>query len=107
MKNMIKENWYKMMIGTSMLIVSVALLIFAINPIIAADPGPAPTPFANDYRMVPLNEDGSITIRMTEDQLEEIKPPATTDIKLTQIRGRVVGMYDLENRGVLAVKLHE
>ena len=32
MKNFVKENWYKLMVGTSMLMVSFGFMIYAISP---------------------------------------------------------------------------
>ena len=35
-----------------------------------------------NYGLVPLNEDGSINVKLTEETVEAIKPPATIDVIL-------------------------
>ena len=58
MKNFVKENWYKLMIGCSMFIFSISALIYSVAPAYAniSKPIPAVTPvgkfdfFLLDYR---------------------------------------------------------
>jgi hypothetical protein len=47
------------------------------------------TPSKSDYALVPLNKDGSINIKISEEQLNEIKPPAVQDVNLNRINGYV------------------
>lgn len=46
MKNFVKENWYKLMIGSSMFIFSISALIYSVSPAYAnvSKPIPAVTP---------------------------------------------------------------
>ena len=46
MKNFVKENWYKLMIGCSMFIFSISALIYSVSPAYAnvSKPIPAVTP---------------------------------------------------------------
>ena len=37
-------------------------------------------PINSNYRLVPLNEDGSIDVRISEEQLNEIKPLSTQEV---------------------------
>ena len=81
----LKENWFKLMTGTSMLVFSFAFLMYAVSPSYASYNGNSPS--NNDYALVPVNKDGSINIKISEEQLNEIKPPAVQSINIQQIRG--------------------
>ena len=81
MKNFLKENWFKLMTGTSMLVFSFAFLLYAVSPSYANYTNEE-TPSKSDYALVPLNKDGSINIKISEEQLNEIKPPAIQSISL-------------------------
>jgi len=63
MKNFLKENWFKLMTGTSMLVFSFAFLMYAVSPSYANSS--KETPAKSDYALVPVNEDGSINVKMT------------------------------------------
>ena len=80
MKNFLKENWFKLMTGTSMLVFSFAFLMYAVSPSFANSS--KETPAKSDYALVPLNKDGSINIKISEEQLNEIKPPATQNVSI-------------------------
>ena len=86
MKNFLKENWFKLMTGTSMLVFSFAFLLYAVSPSYA-NYTKEETPSKSDYALVPLNKDGSINIKISEEQLNEIKPPALQSVNIQQIRG--------------------
>ena len=77
----LKENWFKLMTGTSMLVFSFAFLMYAVSPSYA-NYTKEETPSNNDYALVPLNKDGSINIKISEEQLNEIKPPAVQSIEI-------------------------
>ena len=81
----LKENWYKLMTGTAMLIFACGFFIYAVGPSYASYNGNSPS--NNDYALVPLNKDGSINIKLSEEQLNEIKPPAIQSINIQQVRG--------------------
>ena len=86
MKNFLKENWFKLMTGTSMLVFSFAFLLYAVSPSYA-NYTKEETPSKSDYALVPLNKDGSINIKISEEQLNEIKPPASMDVDIMKIGG--------------------
>ena len=70
MKNQIIQNVFKLMLGTSALLVSVAFFIRTISPVQASG-----NVILNDQPsvQVPLNEDGSINVKLSEEQLKELK----------------------------------
>ena len=82
----LKENWFKLMTGTSMLVFSFAFLMYAVSPSYA-NYTKEETPSKSDYALVPLNKDGSINIKISEEQLNEIKPPAIQGVNIEQVRG--------------------
>ena len=86
----LKENWFKLMTGTSMLVFSFAFLTYAVSPSYA-NYTKQETPSNNDYALVPLNKDGSINIKISEEQLNEIKPPAVQSVNITQLQGYSFG----------------
>ena len=86
----LKENWFKLMTGTSMLVFSFAFLMYAVSPSYA-NYTKEEMPSKSDYALVPVNEDGSINIKLSEEQLNEIKPPATQDVILAGYRYYYLG----------------
>ena len=82
----LKENWYKLMTGTAMLIFACGFFIYAVSPSYA-NYTKEEMPSKSDYALVPLNKDGSINIKISEEQLNEIKPPAIQSINIQQVRG--------------------
>jgi hypothetical protein len=79
----LKENWYKLMTGTAMLIFACGFFIYAVSPSYASYNGNSPS--NNDYALVPLNKDGSINIKISEEQLNEIKSPALQSVNIHSI----------------------
>ena len=69
MKNFLKENWFKLMTGTSMLMFSFAFLLYAVSPSYA-NYTKEEAPSKCDYALVPVNEDGSINVRVTGDVVD-------------------------------------
>lgn len=69
MKNFFKENWFKLMTGTSMLVFSFAFLLYAVSPSYA-NYTKEETSSKSDYALVPVNEDGSINVRVTGDVVD-------------------------------------
>ena len=67
------------MTGTSMLVFSFAFLMYAVSPSYA-NYTKEEMPSKSDYALVPLNKDGSINIKISEEQLNEIKPPAVQNV---------------------------
>ena len=88
MKNFLKENWFKLTTGTSMLVFSFAFLLYAVSPSYA-NYTKEETLSKSDYALVPLNKDGSINIKISEEQMSEMT--ATQDINIAQIEGQSLG----------------
>ena len=87
MKNFLKENWFRLMTGTSMLVFSFSFLLYSIGPSYATETEKV-APSNNDYAIVPVNADGSISIKLSEEQLNAIKPPAVQSVNIAEISGR-------------------
>ena len=98
----LKENWFKLMTGTSMLVFSFAFLMYAVSPSYANYTKEG-TPAKSDYALVPVNKDGSINIKISEEQLNEIKPPAIMDVNLQHLRGKKIAMVPNGDLNVLPV----
>ena len=61
MKNFVKENWYKLMIGTSMVIASSAMFIYSVNPSYAGTSNNLITKSVNSFKSsLPAGSDGKI-----------------------------------------------
>lgn len=73
MKKKFSETWYKIMVGTSLLIASLAFFIHSITPAIANGGNNLKNNTSN-YKLVPTNEDGSISVKLSDDQLNKIIP---------------------------------
>jgi hypothetical protein len=71
MKKFISENWYKLMIGSSLLMASFGFLLHSISPI-KADNSNEKINLSSNYRLVPTNEDGSINVKLSDEQLNKI-----------------------------------
>ena len=85
------------MTGTSMLVFSFAFLMYAVSPSYA-NYTKEETPSKSDYALVPLNKDGSINIKISEEQLNEIKPPAKQSVMI--VDGYSVGGVDVTSRAL-------
>ena len=59
-----------------------------------------------NYGLVPLNEDGSIDVKLSEETVEAIKPPAIMDVNLKTLRGKLIGMNSEGDRNSLAVNCY-
>jgi len=107
MKKFVSENWYKMMIGSSLLMTSFGFMVHSVSPAMADDFN-----VNSNYKMVPTNADGSINVKLSDEQLSKIIPknadgsinvkiaPNTLmDVNLTQIKGLSVASIKNENNG--------
>ena len=88
----LKENWFKLMTGTSMLVFSFAFLMYAVSPSYA-NYTKQETPSKSDYALVPLNKDGSINIKISEEQMSEMT--ATQDINIAKLYGSGGAAYGM------------
>ena len=100
MKNFLKENWFKLMTGTSMLVFSFAFLLYVVSPTYA-NYNKEETPSKSDYALVPLNKDGSINIKISEEQMSEMT--ATQDINIAEISGGPVSYTYSSGKKILNV----
>jgi hypothetical protein len=69
MKKFVSENWYKMMIGSSLLMASFGFMVHSVSPAMANDFN-----VNSNYKMVPTNADGSINVKLSDEQLNKIIP---------------------------------
>jgi len=84
MKNFVKENWYKLMIGSSLFIFSVGFFINSVSPVYSSNTDKNNNPLKvlpNNQKViqVPVNEDGSVNVKLSEEQMKEIKGPESSD----------------------------
>jgi hypothetical protein len=80
MKNFVKENWYKLMVGSSLFIFSVGFFINSVSPVYSSNTDKTNNSLKvlpNNQRViqVPVNEDGSVNVKLSEEQMKEIREP--------------------------------
>jgi len=80
MKNFVKENWYKLMIGSSLFIFSVGFFINSVSPVYSSNTDKTNNslkvlPNNQKVIQVPVNEDGSVNVKLSEEQMKEIRKP--------------------------------
>ncbi len=78
MKNFVKENWYKLMIGSSLFIFSVGFFINSVSPVYSINTDKTNNslkvlPNNQKVIQVPVNEDGSVSVKLSEEQMKELK----------------------------------
>ena len=73
MKKFVSENWYKLMIGSSLLMASFGFMLHSVSPAMA-DNGKENFNLNSNYRLVPTNADGSINVKLSDEQLDKIIP---------------------------------
>jgi len=88
----LKENWFKLMTGTSMLVFSFAFLMYAVSPSYA-NYTKEETPSKSDYALVPVNKDGSINIKISEEQMS--KMTGTQDVNIAKLSGSEYGALQM------------
>jgi hypothetical protein len=99
MKKFVSENWYKLMIGSSLLMASFGFMVHSVSPAMA-DNSVEKMNANSNYKMVPTNSDGSINVKLSDEQLNKIipknedgsinvkmAPNASMDVNLTAIEG--------------------
>jgi hypothetical protein len=80
MKNFVRENWYKLMIGSSLFIFSVGFFINSVSPVYSSNSDKTNNslkvlPNNQKVIQVPVNEDGSVNVKLSEEQIKEIREP--------------------------------
>ena len=73
MKKFVSENWYKLMIGSSLLMASFGFMVYSVTPAMA-DSNIEKMNANSNYKMVPTNADGSINVKLSDEQLDKIIP---------------------------------
>jgi hypothetical protein len=73
MKKFVSENWYKLMIGSSLLMASFGFMVHSVSPAMADDNNQKLNVNSN-YKLVPTNSDGSINVKLSDEQLDKIIP---------------------------------
>ena len=73
MKKFVSENWYKLMIGSSMLMASFGFMVHSVSPAMSDDNNQKLNVNSN-YRLVSTNADGSIYVKLSDEQLDKIIP---------------------------------
>ena len=93
MKKFIAGNWYKLMVGLSMVMASFGFMVYSVSSATAKGSGM--------YSNIPVNSDGSITIKLTGEQLKVLTPDAIQSVDLKLIDGWEPAVYDAykDNQG--------
>ncbi len=73
MKKFVSENWYKLMIGSSLLMASFGFMVHSVSPAMA-DGNNQKLNVNSNYKLVPTNADGSINVKLSDEQLDKIIP---------------------------------
>ena len=107
MKKFVSENWYKMMIGSSLLMASLGFMVHSVSPAMADDNNQKLNVNSN-YKLIPTNADGTINVKLSDEQLDKIipknedgsinvksAPGSTMDVNLKTLRGNTIGKVDL------------
>jgi hypothetical protein len=116
MKKFVSENWYKLMIGSSLLMASFGFMVHSVSPAMADDSNQKFNVNSN-YKLVPTNTDGSINVKLSNEQLNKMipknedgsinvkmAPNAVMDVNLSSIRGTEVSKGSSSSgRATLAV----
>ena len=74
MKKFVSENWYKMMIGSSLLMASFGFMIHSVSPAMA-DSNNQKLNVNSNYKLVPTNVDGSINVKLSDEQVSKMSTP--------------------------------
>jgi len=101
MKKFVSENWYKLMIGSSLLMASFGFMVNSVSPAMADDNNQKFN-VSSTYKLVPTNADGSINVKLSDEQLDKIipknedgsinvkmAPNAVMDVNLAKIDGAI------------------
>jgi hypothetical protein len=73
MKKFVSENWYKLMIGSSLLMASFGFMVHSVSPAMANN-GKDKVNINSNYKLVPTNTDGTINVKLSDEQLDKIIP---------------------------------
>jgi hypothetical protein len=90
MKKFLIENWSKLMINSSIMMVSFGFMIYAIGSVTANDSSINDLNNKLNYKVVPINKDGTISVKLTDEQLLKLAPSSVQAINIEEIAGRPV-----------------
>ena len=60
-----------------------------------------------NYGLVPLNEDGSIDVKLSEETVNAIKPPETMNVNVMEIGGEFLGCVQINNGLTYAIATYQ
>jgi hypothetical protein len=121
MKKFVSENWYKLMIGSSLLMASFGFMVHSVSPVMA-DGNNQKLNVNSNYKVIPANADGSINVNLSDEQLDKIipknedgslnvmltdkqikmmAPPAVQSVNIEELRGGPIGMYPSQGKNCL------
>ena len=109
MKKFLSENWYKLLIGSSFFMASFGFMVQSISPVMAGGSNEKSQVHSN-YRLIQTNADGSINVKLSDEQLNKIIPKnedgsihvkfdqsEILSVNLRQIGGTRVAWYEMGN----------
>jgi len=86
MKNFVYENWYKLMIGSSLLMASFGFMVHSISPAMA-DSGKDKLNIKSNYSLVSTNADGSINVKLSDEQMKILTPAGVQQVDIVSVGG--------------------
>ena len=107
MKKFISNNWYKLMIGSSLVMASFAFMISAVTSATAKNLNASKDNF--NSRSIPLNPDGTITVKFSDEQLSKILPKnadGSINVKLSQDQLNQLSPEPIQSVNIAAVNGH-
>ena len=116
MKKFVSENWYKLMIGSSLLMASFGFMVHSVSPAMA-DNNNQKFNVNSNYKLVPTNADGSLNVKLSDEQLNKIIPKnadGSINVKMSpnevmDVNIKSTGNYSGSpfDRGILPVKIYD
>ena len=106
MKKFVSENWYKLMISSSLLMASFGFMVSSVSPAMAEN-GKDKINLNSNYRLIQTNADGSIIVKLSDEQLDKIipknedgsiniklAPNAVMDVNIKEIGGFIPQIFN-------------
>jgi hypothetical protein len=76
------------MLGSSLVMASFGFMIYSVTSAIAN------STTKGNYMSIPVNSDGTISVKLTEEQLKAIIPPAIQPVDIQKIGGVNAAVYE-------------
>ena len=102
MKKFVSENWYKLMIGSSLLMASFGFMVHSVSPAMADDNSQKLNVNSN-YKLVPTNADGSINVKLSDEQMKKLSPTGIQQVDIVAVGGDGTGSF---REGLLPVRAY-